>query len=165
MKAIAYPLAALLIGILGSFSSSARASESATESFTNEPAAQALYNQMLETLRSAKTLSWVSDYHWEAGGKRLSHATYKVWLKKPDYARLEAMRAGQTEPSGILVGDGECFWVYWPREKPRYDWENTGKYAEEYNKHRRTFYRKERSPGRHYSIGHQTGYLGAGLAM
>jgi hypothetical protein len=32
---------------------------------------------------------------------------------------------------GILVGDGDYFWIYWPKDKPRYGWE-TGKYAEEY---------------------------------
>jgi hypothetical protein len=30
------------------------------------------------------------------------------------------MPAGTSEPSGILVGDGEYFWICWPKGKPRY---------------------------------------------
>ena len=131
----------------------------------DDPAAHALYTQMVEAMRKATTLSWVSDYRWEAKGNTLGHATYKIWLKKPNFVRLEAMRAGSNDLSGILVGDGDYFWIYWPKEKPRYGWERTGKYAEEYEKYRSTFYMKERSPLGRHSIGHQTDKLGAGMAM
>jgi outer membrane lipoprotein-sorting protein len=133
----------------------------ADKTVQDDPVAHALYTQMVETMRKATTLSWVSDYRWEAKGNTLGHATYKIWLKKPNFVRLEAIRAGSNDPSGILVGDGEYFWIYWPKEKPRYGWERTGKYAEEYEKHRSTFYMKERPN----SIGHQTDKLGAGMAM
>lgn len=116
-------------------------------------------------MRKATTLSWVSDYRWEARGNTLGHATCKIWLKKPNYARLEATRAGQAEPDGILVGDGDHFWIYLPKEKPRYGWEQTGKHAGEYEKYRSTFYMKERTPRGRHSIGHQTDKLGAGMSM
>jgi outer membrane lipoprotein-sorting protein len=135
------------------------------KSFPDEPAAHALYTAMVEEMRKATTLSWVSDYRWEARGQTLGHATYKIWLKKPNYARLEAMPAGTTEPSGILVGDGDYFWTYWPREKPRYGWEHSGKYAQEYEKYRRTFYMKKPTPLGRHSIAHETGHLGAGMSM
>jgi hypothetical protein len=131
----------------------------------NDPAAHALYTQMVEAMRKATTLSWVSDYRWEAKGDTLGHATYRIWLKKPNFVRLEATPSGGAEPSGILVGDGDYFWIYWPKEKPRYGWEREGKYAAEYEKYRSTFYMKERSPLGRHSIGHQTDKLGAGLAM
>jgi len=137
----------------------------ADKPFQDEPAAHALYTQMVKTMRQATALSWVSDYRWEARGQTLGHATYKIWLQKPNYARLEATRAGETEPAGILVGDGDYFWTYWPKEKLRYGWERTGKYAEEYEKYRRTFYMKERTPLGHHSISHQVGQLGAGMCM
>jgi outer membrane lipoprotein-sorting protein len=133
--------------------------------FKDEPEAHALYTRMVDTMRKATTLSWVSDYRWAAQGRTLGHATYKIWLKKPNYARMEAMPAGTNEPTGILVGDGDYFWIYWPREKPRYNWEQTGKYAEEYEKNRTTFYMKKRTPLGRHSIGHEAGYLGAGIAM
>jgi len=131
--------------------------------FKDEPEAHALYDKMVETMRKATTLSWVSDYRWEAQGRTLGRATYRIWLKKPNYARMEAMPAGTNEPTGILVGDGDYFWIHWPREKPRYGWERTGKYAEDYEKNRATFYMKKRTPVGKHSIGHEAAYLGAGI--
>jgi outer membrane lipoprotein-sorting protein len=116
-------------------------------------------------MRKATTLSWVSDYRWEARGETLGHATYRIWLKKPNYARLEASPLGDSQPSGILVGDGDYFWIYWPKEKPRYGWEMQGKYAEDYEKYRHTFYMKQRTPVGKHSIAHSAGDLGAGIAM
>ncbi len=136
-----------------------------SESFPDEPAAHALYTSMVETMRKAGALSWVSDYEWETEGRSLGHATYKIWLKKPNYARVEASKAGASEPCGILVGDGEQFWIYWPKEKPRYGWEDKGKYAEQYEKYRTRFYMKKRSPVGRHSIAHEVGSLGAGTAM
>ncbi len=133
--------------------------------FRDEPESHALYDKMVDTIRKATTLSWVSDYRWEAQGRTLGHATYKIWLKKPNYARMEARPAGTDEPTGILVGDGDYFWIYWPREKPRYSWEQTGQYAKDYEKNRTTFYMKQRTPVGQHSIGHEAGYLGAGIAM
>ena len=137
----------------------------APQSFRDERAAHALYSQMVATMRKATTLSWVSDYRWEARGQTLGHAIYKIWLKKPNYARLEATPEGKSEPSGILVGDGDYFWIYWPKEKPRDQWERKGKYAEEYEKYGRIFYMKERTPVGRHSIAHSAGQLGAGIFM
>ena len=95
----------------------------AAKAFRDEPEAHKLYSQMVDTMRKATTLSWVSDYRWEARGETLGHATYRIWLKKPNYARMEATAVGHPERSGILVGDGDYFWTYWPKEKPRYGWE------------------------------------------
>jgi hypothetical protein len=136
-----------------------------SKGFEDEPASHVLYTRMIETMREAKTLSWVSDYRWDAEGRTIAHATYRIWLKKPNYARLEAMRAGSTEPNGILVGDGDYFWIYWPKEKPRYGWEESGKYGREYEKHRHTFYMKERAPVGRHSIGHEADKLGAGMIL
>jgi outer membrane lipoprotein-sorting protein len=156
-------LAACCAGLLESFSQDMNAAGSKV--FQDDPASHALYMQMLETMRQAKTLSWVSEYRWEAQGRTIAHARYRIWLKKPNYARLEAMRAGNDEPNGILVGDGDYFWIYWPKEKPRYGWEESGEYAQEYEKFRRTFYIKERAPVGRHSIGHETDKLGAGMLL
>ena len=135
------------------------------EPFKDEPAAHKLYTGMVEAMRQAKALSWVSDYRWEARGAELGHATYKFWLKKPNYARVEAVSARDAKAGGILVGDGDYFWIYWPNGKPRYSWENKGKHAEEYEKYGRVFYMKERTPVGRHSIGHQVEYLVAGMSM
>lgn len=136
-----------------------------SKAFSDEPAAHKLYSEMVDTMRKATSLSWVSDYRWAARGETLGHATYKIWLKKPNYARMEAAAVGHPERSGVLVGDGDYFWTYWPNEKPRYGWENKGKYAEDYEKYRRTFYMKERTPVGRHSISHSAGKLGAGICM
>jgi outer membrane lipoprotein-sorting protein len=133
--------------------------------FQDEPAARQLYSGMVEAIRQAKSLSWVGDYRWEARGSELGHATYKIWLKKPNYARVEAVSARDAKAGGILVGDGDYFWIYWPNGKPRYGWENQGKYAEEYDKYGRLFYMKQRTPLGRHSIGHEVDKLGAGMSM
>lgn len=133
--------------------------------FQDEPAAHALYDKMVETMRQAKSLSWASEYRWEAKGETLGKATYRIWLKKPNFVRLEAAPAGQAKPCGILVGDGEYFWVYWPEGKPRYPWEYAGERGELYDKHRLTFFMKARSPVGRHSIGHRIDDLGAGTCM
>jgi outer membrane lipoprotein-sorting protein len=163
-------LATMLAGLLtlGSLVSPARAGDtnaSSAKDFRDEPAAHKLYTQMVETMRKAKTLSWVSEYQWAAKGKTLGHATYRIWLKKPNYARVEATRVGDPGPVGILVGDGDYFWTYWPKGKPRYGWERQGKHAEDYDKYHLTFYKKERTPVGQHSISHSVGALGAGICM
>ena len=46
--------------------------------FKNEPAARASYDQMVEAMRKADTLSWVGDYRWEAEGRTIGHAAYRI---------------------------------------------------------------------------------------
>src|SRR5512136_2585510 len=95
----------VLAGLLGAgslLSCSGVAAETnapATKPFSDEPAAHKLYSQMVDTMRKATTLSWVSDYRWEARGQTLGHATYRIWLKKPNYARMEATAVGHPERS------------------------------------------------------------------
>lgn len=136
-----------------------------TEQFHDEPAAHALYQQMLEALRKATTLSWTGEFRSKAKGGTSGHVTYRIWLKKPNYVRLEATAAGRTQPSGILVGDGAYFWTYWPQGRPRYGWEDKGDYAVNYERYRLTSYMKKQSPVGQHSIGHQTDTLGAGMFM
>ncbi len=165
MKTLFGSIGLFLWGCLIQVSGYSAESPAADAGFKDDPAAHALYTQMVEALRNANSLSWVADYQWNARGRQLSHATYRIWLKKPNFARMEAMPTGQPEPSGILVGDGDNFWIYWPKEKPRYGWENSGKYGEEYERYRCKFYMKEPSPRGRHSIGHEAGKLGAGIAM
>jgi hypothetical protein len=157
--------AALLSSFLSFTSFAAQEPEGTEAVFRNEPPARALYDQMVETMRKATTLSWVSDYRWEARGKELGHSAYKIRLKKPNYARIEAAPAGKSEPGGILVGDGDYFWTYWPGGKVRYPWERKGKFADEYDQYRDKFYKKTRTPIGRHSLGHEIDGLGAGTAM
>jgi len=133
--------------------------------FQGDPEGKALYDLMVKALSDAESISWVSDYRWEARGKELSHSNYRIWMKKPNYARVEAHRFDQPDKGGVLVGDGDYFYTYWKGDKPRYQYENSGKYAEEYDKYKNSYYIKNRSPVGRHSIGHDVGKLGAGICM
>jgi outer membrane lipoprotein-sorting protein len=127
--------------------------------------AHALYDQMIKTMRDADSLSFESDYRWESQGRELSHVTYRVWLKKPNQFRVEASRFGSDKISGVLVGDGDHLWVYWPGGKPRYGWEESGKYGERFDKYKDVFYIEKPAPQGKHSIAHEVGQLGAGMCM
>lgn len=135
------------------------------DEFKDDPEARALYDKMIKTMREADSLYYESDYRWEARGRELGHATYRAWLKKPNQFRIEASRFGKAEVAGILVGDGENLWIYWPAGKVRYGWEYSGEFAEQYEKYRLTSYMKKRTPLAGHSIGHEVGRLGAGMSM
>lgn len=71
----------------------------------DDPAARALYDRMIQAMRQANSLSYVSHYSFgsESPERRFSiGCTYQAWLKKPNYFRVEATR-GDRMP-------GERFW-------------------------------------------------------
>jgi len=129
----------------------------------HEFAAEAAYDAMVAAMRDAQSMYWESEYRTEAQGRQLGESRYKLWMKKPNYARVEAMRNG--EVTGILVGDGDHFRIYWPKGKPRYGWEHAGKYAEEYERNQYRFYMQHPTPVGVHSIAHEVGKLGAGMSM
>lgn len=123
--------------------------------FQDDPAAHRLYEEMIQAMRKATTLSWSGETRWKTVGRFVTTSTYHIWLKKPNYARVEMTRPGQKQPGGLLVGDGDYFWIYWPGGKFRYGWEKSGKYAEEYEKYQKKFFMKTRTPVGRHSIGHE----------
>jgi outer membrane lipoprotein-sorting protein len=131
--------------------------------FKDEPAAHALYDKMVETMRNADTMYYQSEYRWEAQGREIGHCTYRIWMKKPNYARVEAARDGQQ--SGILVGDGDYFWIFWPNGRFRWNWERSGERSQAYERTRLTSYMKEPAPVGRHSIGHLFDKLIAGMSM
>jgi peroxiredoxin len=133
--------------------------------FTGDSQGRALYDEMLKTFHESNSLSFESEYRWEAQGNELAHALYRIWLKKPNEFRLEASKFGSDAVSGVLVGDGENLWIYWPEGKPRYGWEYSGDFAEQYEKIRFTAFMKSPTPLAKHSIAHEALHLGAGLSM
>jgi outer membrane lipoprotein-sorting protein len=132
----------------------------AEAAFQDDPAAHQLYREMIEAMRKATTLSWTGENRWKNLGRLFTTGTYRIWLKKPNYARVEMTLTGHTKPRGILVGDGDYFWTYWPEGKFRYGWEKSGKYAEEYEKYQKRFFMKTRTPVGRHSILHEVANLG-----
>ncbi len=133
-------------------------SESSALPFQDEPAAHALYNQMMEAMRKAESLSYTGQYSIEGYGRE--ECTYRMWLKKPNYFRVETEYENQK--TGVLIGDGKDLWIYWPQGRPKWSSEE-GEESEADKKARLTSYMTEPAPVGGHSIGHKTTCLGCGL--
>ncbi len=119
-----------------------------------------LYRIMIKTIRDARTLSYESEYVWETEGKEIGRSTYRMWLKKPNYARLES-RSRDGGRSGILVLDGREMWIYWPDGRPYLPGSDSTANARDDMK---SYMIKQASNGSH-SIAHETSVLGTGMSM
>jgi outer membrane lipoprotein-sorting protein len=150
-----------VVMVLCSFRAWAEQTNATDAAFQDDPAAHQLYQEMIQAMRKATTLSWTGENRAKFQDRFSPSGTYRIWLKKPNYARVEMTRPGQKKLWGILIGDGDYFWIYWPEGKFRYPWEQSGKYAEEYEKYQRKFFMKKRTPVGMHSIGHEVfGNLG-----
>jgi peroxiredoxin/outer membrane lipoprotein-sorting protein len=137
---------------------SAEEADTTATSFQDEPAAHALYDQMIDAMRKADSLSYVSRYDWAAGDKALENCTYRVWLKKPNYFRVE-VESATGKNGGILIGDGDTLWIYWPEGRPYFSSEDMAG-IEDDPKARLTSYMKKPAPLAKHSIAHEMDYLG-----
>jgi thiol-disulfide isomerase/thioredoxin/outer membrane lipoprotein-sorting protein len=124
--------------------------------FKDETKAHALYDKMVETMQDARTLYYESIYWIGREGEEPVKSTYRIWMKKPNYVRIEASRKDRV--AGTLVGDGEYFWIYWGAKDVDFDGESFESYSN-------TTYMKIPSPEGHHSIAHMTVRLGAGMGM
>ena len=132
---------------------SAKQQELAHPTIKDEPRARALYKKMIETIRMAETLSYESKYREEDDGEKWEPWTYRVWMKKPNYFHVETTTK-EGKNHGILVGDGQYAWSYWPNGRPWFSGEDRGEAYIKYQKTRFNVYMKEpATPGR-YSIGY-----------
>ena len=134
--------------------------ESTEVEFKDEPAARALYEKMIETMRNAESLSYTSAYMWEAKGEEIGRCTYTIWMKKPNYFRVETVGTDGSD-GGTLVGDGNDLWIFWAGGRPCFSSEE----RENYEKTKSNVYMTEPTPLAKHSIGHKTGLLGAGMSM
>jgi len=117
----------------------------------DEPAAHALYDQMIATMRQAESLSYTCSE--SSPGHRAK--SYRIWLKKPNYFRVEAADAGGAL-TGTLVGDGNDLWVHWPGTCPLIDPEDTNVPRELWS----CQYKTHPTPLGRHSIGHEVMALG-----
>jgi peroxiredoxin len=129
--------------------------------FADEPSAHELYDQMIEAMQKAKSLSYVSHYEREATGRFKTCCTYRVWLKKPNYFRMET-QATSGEQGGVLIGDGSTLWIYWPNGRPRWEYVNESEGDE---KTRFNSYKTKPAPQGQHSLWHEAIFLGAGMSF
>jgi len=131
----------------------------ASATFQPDKEGTALYEAMKKKMLDAGTLSWESEFESRFAGKTVGSGSYKIWLKKPNFARIESKNANGT--TGILIGDGQYFWIYWPNKRPRMGFED----PQEYEKIAGIGFKKIRSvPGKH-SLAHAFSDLRAGMPM
>jgi hypothetical protein len=127
---------------------------SAQDTFKDEPEAHRLYEKMIETMRNAESLYYRVRY-----SESDVVPEYIIWLKKPNYFRVEAFNS-LGDQCGTLVGDGDNLWIYWPLwNSPIADeiWVD--------RKSRPQVYMKRATPLGRHSIGHEVGWLRAGIGM
>ncbi len=149
-----------MLGWLSLCFASAEKEQSSDTTFQDEPVAHALYDKMIETMRKAQSLSYESDYSFGREGTKGRQCTYTIWMKKPNYFRVETV-SKKGEKGGILIGDGDYLWIYWPNGRPRWNFEE----LETHQKTSSEVYMKKRTPIGEHSIGHEVVYLGAGMSM
>jgi peroxiredoxin/outer membrane lipoprotein-sorting protein len=118
------------------------------------------YRLMHRAFREARSLSFESEYVWEAGGVEIGRSTYRAWLKKPNYARLES-RSGDGTKTGVLILDGRAMWIYWPNGRPYIHESDSTANARD---GMRSYLRKDASDASH-SIARETSVLGTGMSM
>ncbi len=129
--------------------------------FADEPAAHAAYNRMIEAMHQARSLSYTSRYECEAEGHFLTAHTYRVWLKKPNFFRMET-RSSSGELEGVLIGDGTSLWIHWPKGRPQ--WQYVVE-SEAGRKTRFTSYMTKPAPRGQHSIAHEAPFLGAEMGL
>jgi peroxiredoxin/outer membrane lipoprotein-sorting protein len=122
--------------------------------FTDEPQAHALYDRMFQTALNAGTMYFRSEYQCDLGTLKLL-STYQVWMKKPNYARVE-IESPDMNGKGILVGDGRYFWLYWTDGRPFF----YGEDAEHYERTRFNSYMRKPAPPGEHSLAHRIPDLG-----
>ncbi len=124
------------------------------------PKAQALYEKMIQVMRDAQTMYYESAYECEElEGETIPKSNYRIWLKKPNFARVEVEQEGDLR--GVIIGDGKCWWSYWPNKRPFFPWEDSIEYVKTCS----TSYTKEHLSLGLYSIAHLIGNLRINMGM
>ena len=80
----------------------------------DEPAAHAMYEAMIEALRQAERLSYMSLCSGQYSGRV---SLYQVSQQKPNRFRIEVAN-GPSSKSTTLLGDGNDVWAFWAGERP-----------------------------------------------
>jgi len=117
----------------------------------NEPAAHALYYEMIDTVRRAASLS----YNSVCSGPDNRASSYAVSLQKPGRFSVTAAN-GLSKKCSMLIGDGESMWMYWLGDRPFLGFDT-------YETHKATradVYITKAAPPRKYSVGRDISLLG-----
>ncbi len=117
----------------------------------DEPAAHALYEKMIETIRQAESLSYTSVCDDDPDER---NSAYNILLKKPNYFRVEM--SNFLSKGSTFVGNGDNLWFYWKGIRPFSAYED----SDSYEKTREKVYIKKATPIGKYSIREQINMFG-----
>lgn len=123
----------------------------------NESFAHDIYDRMVQTMREAKSMIIEGTYSSKERGIVQHQGRFKLWMKKPYYSYLEVMESnGHT---GVLIGDGQFFWIYWPDGRPRNDFDIMD--PSKYESTRNNVYMKLNG----WDLSHLAGLMGVGTVL
>jgi outer membrane lipoprotein-sorting protein len=122
--------------------------------FQDDPSARRLFDGLVAVLHNVQSLAFDAESHCTVGGKEFRRRTYRLWMKKPNYARCEALESGESK--GVLILDGEQFWVYWPNGRPLFSPGDVSK--EEWARTHVNVYMSRPAPQGEHSIQHEIGW-------
>jgi peroxiredoxin/outer membrane lipoprotein-sorting protein len=127
---------------------------------SGDASARAIYLAMHLALHDARTLSYESQYVWMTDGREIGRSNYRMWLSKPNYARLESTSLDGRK-TGVLVLDGRRMWIFWPNGRPYIHESDSTANARDDMK---SYILKDAPAGSH-SIARETSVLGTGMSM
>lgn len=95
--------------------------------FKDDTKAHKIFDKMIKTIENAKTLYYESIYWFGPEGTETGEkTTYRLWLKKPHFAKLEASVNNRIK--GTCVVDGDYQWIYWGHKELTFDAESFDKF-------------------------------------
>lgn len=155
-----FVVAALAAAFSGKVPAAEEKNETVDAVFQDEPAARALYEQMVRAMRGARTLSYTAKHAFSRQDAIYGICKYRIWLKKPNYFRVETLNPDGSA-QGKLVGDGDHLWLFWSGDRPRGEYEED----ESYEKTRKNMYITKKTPLGRHSIGHEVAWIGGGTIV
>ncbi len=119
-----------------------------------------IFNKMYQTFESLNSIYYEMDLKDIFSGKFQKESHFKIWLKKPNFVKIEHYSKDKLRT--VLICDGEYIWIYWPNEKrPMFP----GETKEEYEKTALKSYKKLDAPQGRYSLFHIMAQNGMGLVI
>lgn len=121
----------------------------------DDPQGRAIYERMRDAIEKADSLSFACQYTRESKGQFRISCRYSMWLKKPNFFRME-VKSDKVNQHGVLIGDGSQLWIYWPTGRPQWSLVNETQ-ADKLT--RFTSYMTKPTPQGEHSIWHEAIFL------
>lgn len=99
----------------------------ADSNFKDEAKVHKIFDKMVKRIKGAKTLYYESVYWFGVEGtESREKTTYRIWLKKPHFGKMEALVNNRI--TGTCVVDGKFQWIYWGHKELTFEGESFEKF-------------------------------------